>query len=113
MLMGVTPNWSFNHNGTNHSYVRAHVPPRLGFGNTAMISRLILPPAVRGVVVRHRDGDRLNLQLSNLILSERMTGAQAWEATILNFMEAEEKRPIVPQPTALPLDLAGYPLLWL
>lgn len=79
--LGVSPNWFLNVAGSGtHSYVRAAVPASFGWAGTpAMISRLIVSPRSRGQVVRHRDGNPLNLRRDNLEIVRRQTGAKARE----------------------------------
>lgn len=53
-----------------------------------MIARLLLPPAARGIVVRHRDGDTFNLRPTNLVLEERCTRAKLKELEIFDRFAA-------------------------
>ena len=78
--MGISPNWTANGNGNGQFYVRTKLTDALGWGNNAMVSRLIAPPTTRGLVLRHRDGNRLNLRRDNLEIVERRSRAKAREA---------------------------------
>lgn len=79
---GASPNWFLNFDGSGKfGYVRTRVPRRLGWGNVATVSRLIVMPN-GGSVVRHKDGDRLNLRGDNLGRQKTATKASGWECSL-------------------------------
>lgn len=84
MDIGLSPNWFINSNGHSRTYVRAKFAADNCWDNIVMVSRLILTPGTRGVVVRHKDVDPLNLRRDNLFMEERKSRAIAWEKRILN-----------------------------
>ncbi|PWE56238.1 hypothetical protein DEM27_12500 [Metarhizobium album] len=54
MDLGLSPNWFTHRSGHGGNYVRAHISAKTDRDNVVMVLRLIVRPAVRGVVVRHR-----------------------------------------------------------
>lgn len=62
LCRGVSPHWTFNHNGNGLSYVRVKSPL-----NLLSVGRLILG-ARRGQIVRYRNGDRCDLRRLNIHL---------------------------------------------
>lgn len=84
MDLGLSPNWVYAPSGGDYFYVRVKPPKSFPKHTLASISRFILPPERRGVVVRHRDGDVLNLRRSNLEHANGQTLATAWEWDVVN-----------------------------
>jgi HNH endonuclease len=69
LAAGYSSAWTFNaaDSAGTRRYVRCGVWARRG--NLAIVARLILS-SPKGRVVKHRDGDRLNLRRDNLFLAE-------------------------------------------
>lgn len=80
--LGVSANWVMNDDGNGRIYVRCHRSADLG-GNLLMVSRLICAPTERGLAIRYRDGDRLNLRPTNLCAERRTTNAKLKEPEVL------------------------------
>lgn len=73
--LGISMAWFRNGGG----YVRAQAPARLGIPNLVTVARIIMGP-LPDMVVKYRDGDRLNLRRKNLYLDEATrTSAKARE----------------------------------
>ena len=83
LALGLSPTWVLNDAGNGHCYVRTRFPTALGNTNNIQVSRAILEP-LPGHVVRHLDGNRLNLRHCNLVAERRATRAKARE----RFFEA-------------------------
>lgn len=63
---GASPNWIYNSNGHGQRYVRSKHPDT---GKERVQIGRIVAGAGRGQIVRYRDGDRLNLRRSNLVVA--------------------------------------------
>ncbi|HMU49900.1 MAG TPA: hypothetical protein PKA13_08990 [Geminicoccaceae bacterium] len=71
--MGITDQWWLNSNGHRHSYVRCTIPGDRGHAHS--IGRLVIG-AGRRQVVRHRNGDLLDLRRANLCLEDGRAGTR-------------------------------------
>jgi hypothetical protein len=84
MDIGMSPAWFTNGGG----YVRAEAPASFGVPNLVQVARVIMEPPP-GCIVKYRDGDRLNLRRSNLLVVEASrTTAKARERFFGEMAEA-------------------------
>jgi hypothetical protein len=76
--LGLTLKWVFNDAGRGNRYVRTRFPAALGNANNIQVARAIMAPPP-GCVVKHRDGDPLNLRRKNLMVVRQGSQAKARE----------------------------------
>ena len=69
--LGLKMTFWVNDNGKGNEYVRTHYSPASKTENNVQVVRLILDGS-HGTVVRYKDGNRLNLRLSNLYLDSKV-----------------------------------------
>ena len=68
--LGLSMAFWLNDDGNGNEYVRTHYPPASETANNVQVVRLILDVPQKNVV-RYKDGDRLNLRLSNLFFMSK------------------------------------------
>jgi hypothetical protein len=75
--LGMSPTWVLNGAG-GFRYVRARFPAGHLAPNNIQVARAIMEP-LPGFIVKHLDGNRLNLRRSNLICVKHRSRAKARE----------------------------------
>lgn len=78
LSIGLSPAWVLNDAGNGLCYVRSRRSAEFGATNNVQVARVLMTPPP-GCVVKHADGDRLNLRRANLSVVEGPSPAKARE----------------------------------
>jgi hypothetical protein len=78
LRLGLSPAWVLNDDGDGRCYVRTRRLSKFGASNNVQVARVLMTPPP-GCVVKHADGDHLNLRRANLLVVEGPTRAKARE----------------------------------